>query len=77
MPQASDELRAKFPGSCDEARDVLGLDNKPSLAARWLDINGYIYATHRSSLDTMTEREGDAIDYLCDEWDYCFTREVR
>lgn len=25
---------------------------------------------------SMTEKEGDCLDFMCDEWDYAFTRGV-
>lgn len=60
MPQASDELRAKFPGHDGEAWDVLKehfTDQKFVIRPKQA---GYV----------ATEREWDAICYLCDEWDY-------
>lgn len=73
MPQASDELRAKFPAHDEQAREVLGLDHEPVEERRWTETGGWIRPTRQSSLDTMTEREGDAIDYLVDEWDYAYS----
>ena len=61
MPQASDELRAKFPGGDQEAFAVI--EEHFSISK-----GGVIYPKHPGR--QMTEREGDAIDYLCDEWDY-------
>ena len=63
MPQASEELRAKFPGDDQEAFAVLD-------ANFFISRGGIIYA--REYGYKMTEREGDAIDYLCDEWDYAY-----
>lgn len=65
MPQASEELRAKFPGSDQEALEVI--------ADNFGDKAGFIYP--KVSGYKMTEREGDAIDYLCDEWDYAYSPE--
>jgi hypothetical protein len=61
-PQASGELRAKFPGSIEQAYDVLR-DN-------FTDTKGVI----RPKVDGYkpTKRESDAIDYLFLEWDFCY-----
>jgi hypothetical protein len=66
MPQASDELRAKFPGDDQEAFDVIDANFSTSRG-------GVIFPKHIGY--KMTEREGDAIDYLCDEWDYAYCPE--
>jgi hypothetical protein len=63
MPQASSELSAKFPGDDQEAFEVI--DTNFVIAKGWI-----IRPKHEGY--KMTEREGDAIDYLCDEWDYCY-----
>lgn len=65
MPQASDELRAKFPGWDAEAEEVLKTNftvHQPSI--------GII--KKRNPEYQPTEREWDAIDYLFHEWDYVF-----
>lgn len=62
MPQASDELRAKFPGHDQEAWEVL--------KEHFDDDRGMI--RRKDKTRQPTEREFEAIDYLCDEWDYCF-----
>ncbi len=62
MPQASEELRAKFPGGDVEAEQVL--ENGGFVLTRdwcW---------TPPAGRTTITVREGEAIDYLGDEWDY-------
>jgi len=64
MPQASDELRAKFPGHDQEAFDVIDVNFSTSRG-------GIIFPKKLGY--KMTEREGDAIDYLCDEWDYAYS----
>ena len=64
MPQASDELRAKFPGDDQEALAVID-------ANFWISRGGVIYPKQIGY--QMTEREGEAIDYLCDEWDYAYS----
>jgi hypothetical protein len=64
MPQASDELRAKFPGHDQEAFDVID--------ANFFTSRGGIIHPKKKGY-AMTVREGEAIDYLCDEWDYGFT----
>lgn len=63
MPQASDELREKFPGHDQEAFEVI--------EKNFYDKAGLIYPKKHGY--KMTEREGDAIDYLCDEWDYSYS----
>lgn len=64
MPQASQELRDKFPGDDQEAFAVL---EENFLTSR----GGIIYPIHPEH--TMSKREVDAIDYLCDEWDYGYS----
>jgi hypothetical protein len=63
MPQATPELCAKFPGHDAEAFEVIKANFTTSRG-------GVIYPKVVGY--KMTEREGDAIDYLCDEWDYGF-----
>jgi len=62
MPQASERLRAKFPEGDVQAWNVLG-DN-------FIDDKGIIRRKDRTLRPTA--RQFDAIDYLCDEWDYCW-----
>lgn len=64
MPQASDELRAKFPGSIEEALAVLD----PFCIER----SGLIRPRSQEHRDRMTAREHDAIDYAFEEWDYAY-----
>lgn len=66
MPQASDELRAKFPGDDQEAFEAIDTNFFTSRG-------GIIYPKKFGY--NMTEREGDAIDYLCDEWDYAYSKD--
>lgn len=63
MPQASEELRAMFEDD-RKAFDVL--------KENFVDTTGFVI---RPRVDgyKMTEREGYAIDYLCDEWDYGYS----
>ena len=61
MPQATDELRAKFPGDDGEALDVLEQNFV-------VDRTGVI--RKKDSAYKPTDREFDAIDYLFQEWDY-------
>ena len=62
MPQASDDLRAQFPEYDDEAWAVLA-------KAGFTHCRGVIRSPqhHRWS-----QRERDAVDYLCDEWDWAY-----
>jgi hypothetical protein len=62
MPQASAELREKFPGYDQEAIAVI--------SENFNDKAGMI--TPKSEDYKMTERESEAINYLCDEWDYSY-----
>lgn len=61
MPQASDELRAKFPGHDEEAFKVL----EENFVVRR---DGMIVPKVKGY--KPTPREDDAIDYLFHEWDY-------
>ena len=60
MPQASPELRNKFPEGDSEAWEVLKYNYNDNRGVIFPKVNGY----------ESTEREWDAICYLCDEWDY-------
>lgn len=62
MPQASEELREQFPEGDSQAWDVLG-DN-------FRDNKGLI--ERKDKTIEPTQRQFAAIDYLCDEWDYCW-----
>jgi hypothetical protein len=64
MPQASQELRDKFPGDDQEAFEVIDTNFVTNRG-------GIIYPKHADY--KMTERESDAIDYLCGEWDYGYS----
>jgi hypothetical protein len=67
MPQASDALRAKFPGSDTEAFEVL----EPFCT---ID-KGHIRPKSVEHLARFTQREYDAVDYLFEEWDYGWNTE--
>lgn len=61
MPQASEELRAKFPGSDQQAFEVIRNNFDVSRAGMICPkVQGY----------KPTAEEWDAIDYLFYEWDY-------
>jgi archaellum biogenesis protein FlaJ (TadC family) len=60
MPQATDELRAKFPGDDSEALEVI--------QKNFYEVLGVI--SKKEPLYEPTQREWDAIDYLFHEWDY-------
>lgn len=66
MPTASDELRAQFPGGDSEALDTI--KEKCDIAK-----NGIIRPKTLDFFSKATEREHAAIQYLIDEWDYCWT----
>lgn len=66
MPQASEELRAKFPGSDREACDVLSLNFVNTKGNITPKVKGYV----------PNEREDDAIEYLFREWDYTYSPEA-
>lgn len=60
MPQASDELRAKFPGSDQEALEVL--------SANFIETK-FVFRK-KDAAYVPTRREWEAIDYLFHEWDF-------
>lgn len=60
MPQATQQLRDKFPGGDREALTVLEANFKHDAGVFTKKTHGYV----------PTEREWDALDYLLDEWDY-------
>lgn len=62
MPQATDELRRKFPGYDSEALEVI--------AKNFSEHKGLIKLL--DSNYQPTEREWDAVDYLIQEWDYMY-----
>ena len=64
MPQATDELRAKFPGWDSEALAVLD--------ANFTVSSGGVIRPKALGYQP-TEREDDAIDYLFQEWDYGYS----
>ena len=64
MPQATDELRAKFPGYDQEAFAVIK-------ANFTISRGGVIYPKQIGY--QMMKHEFDAIDYLCGEWDYDYS----
>ena len=63
MPQASEELRSKFPGSDTEALKVIWDNFSVSRSG--------IIRKRRCTYEP-TSREYDAIDYLFHEWDYAY-----
>lgn len=64
MPQATSELRRKFPGSDSEALSVIA---KNFVVVR----NGHIHPKEVGY--KPTQREHEAIDYLFQEWDYTYS----
>lgn len=62
MPQASQDLRDKFPGHDVEAWEAL----KPN----FVDKAGVLSKKDKAYRPTASEWE--AVDYLCDEWDYFY-----
>ena len=63
MPQASERLRSMFE---DDQAAFAVIDGKFDVAVGFIIrpvIKGY----------TPNEKEGDAIDYLCDEWDFGYS----
>ena len=67
MPQASEELRSKFPGGDGEALDVI---DKNFVVPKGFVIHPKVKGYK------PTKREDDALDYLFHEWDYGYTPEV-
>jgi hypothetical protein len=67
MPQASNELRAKFPGDDAEALEVL--------SQNFTEERGVIRPKQKNY--TPTQRENEAIDYLFHEWDYVYEVEPK
>jgi hypothetical protein len=65
MPQASNDLRAKFPGSDTEALGAIEANFAISKG-------GWITPRAGYSWKASTQRERDAIDYLFHEWDYAY-----
>lgn len=62
MPQASEELRARWGVDLERALAVL-------VPERFVvDERGYIHV--RECALPLTEEEDSAIDFLCQEWDY-------
>jgi hypothetical protein len=63
MPQASEELRAKFPEGEGQAMKVL--------EANFILHKGFVYRPKVRDYKP-TPREDDAIDYLFHEWDFAY-----
>ncbi len=64
MPQASDELRAAWPGMDTEALE--------HLAARGWYMQPFGVYRRPKHAHVISLREYSALEYLCDEWDYAF-----
>lgn len=64
MPQASEKLRAKFPGGDREARDVLQAN---------FTISRKFIIEKKQPTYNPTSREWDAVDFLIFEWDYGYS----
>lgn len=62
-PQATPELRAKFPGGDSEAMEVLKLNFE------WGEPKPFIIRKKNPNYEP-TQREWDAVDYLFHEWDW-------
>lgn len=62
MPEASDYLCSQFPDGDDEALAVI--ESVTTISS------GVI--RKRPDASVFTDREWDAICYLCDEWDYVY-----
>ena len=61
MPQAAEKQRARWPGSIEEATAFLkNAGFTLTMHWEWLISKNHI----------ITEREKDAIKYLCNEWDF-------
>lgn len=68
MPRASDYLRSKFPDCDGEALAVI-------YPVTTISAGGIIRSNTPHTWDTLTDREREAICYLCDEWDYAYEPE--
>ena len=66
MPQATQELRDKFPGDDKEALKVIE-DN-------FIVHKGFVIRPKVKDYKP-TQREDDALDYLFHEWDYGYEKE--
>ena len=62
MPQATEELRAEFPGDDREALDYL--------ASIGIHHNGKGIFYYPEHAEAWPDRAWSAIQYLCDEWDF-------
>jgi len=62
MPQANDELRAMF----EDDQVALNVIDKNFVIAK-----GFVIRPRVEDYKP-TEYEGNAIDYLCDEWDFAY-----
>jgi hypothetical protein len=65
MPQASEELRVKFPGWDEEAHAVLEANFTEKAGIFRPKIKGY----------KPTPREDEALDYMFHEWNYGYEPE--
>lgn len=68
MPQASEELRNKFPGMDTQAINYL--------EQRGFKCGKDFVWRPPSMFHNLTQHDKDAIDYLCDEWDYGYEHKV-
>ena len=65
MPQASSELRAKWPGHDDQAISFLCHEREFVLTQRWTWV-----PPNFKTWKELDDREQSAINYMCDEWDF-------
>ena len=73
MPQASDELRQRMNERFGDPID----DGEPW---KFLKARGYTaprFLIRPPEGHTVTEDEGECIDFLCDEWDWAFDPKPR
>ena len=60
MPQASKELRSKFPDGMTQAIELLYSHGFFMVNWKWQGPKGYV----------MTKEDEDALQYLFEEWDF-------
>lgn len=71
MPQASDELRAKFPGGDREAIDWLeGRGFTLTKEWNWIPPHDHPWWADTMPIGSEYDRDNDAVVYLITEWDF-------
>jgi len=74
MPQASDELRALWGGELGVGEDKAM--NHLTERGFYFSRGGFIFPPEGKSWETISYDDRNAVQFLCDEWDYAFAERI-